>query len=271
MRTAQDFRLDESMAVLLIGESGTGKTNVAMEFDRPAFIDFGDANLASAVMRHPGKEFYWGRVDQDDAGGTIKPEGRWQRSMMLLKQAGEDAKVGAIVDDCLSGLQGVLSDHILNLGSQAEKPLTVGGQRVMTLTLWTPFKDLLRSRIIQARSYGKPYIMTCHIRPDKDEVTGVMQYGPLLSGQLAGNLASLFTDYWCCSTDVCADKTRYKNGVRYYVQTVPTSRFALKCSCDLPPQFEFTWQSWQQHQANRVAARLGTTVTGHLQAAKATP
>lgn len=269
MKTNSDFKLDESMAVLLIGESGTGKTNVCMEFDRPYFIDFGDANLPSAVMRHPGKEFYWDRVDQDDSGKPVPPADRWKRGMELLTKNGPDPKCGAIVDDCLSGMQSVLCDHILNLGSQAEKPLTVGGVKVMTMTLWTPFKDLLRARIIQARSYGKPYIMTCHIKPEKNEVTGVLEYGPLLSGQLKDNLASLFTDYWSTQVDPNADKAKYPNGVRYYVQTVPTNRFALKCSCGLPGQFEFTWAAWQQHQAARVAARL--TAGGSVAGGKPTP
>lgn len=251
MKDHTQFRPDGAIAVLLLGAPGSGKTNLAFEFDRPYFMDWGDANLKSAVERHPGKPFFWDRIDQDDAGKDVPHEQRWERGATLLKAAGADPKVGTLVDDSLSMMQNALCDHIIHKGSQAESPLIIGGVKVMTRSMWNAFKDLLTKRIIQARSYGKPYIMTCHEKVDADDMTAVKIYRPALSGQLGDNIASLFSDFWSCETDPNADKKKYANGVRYFVRTVPTSRIKLKCSCGLPAEFEFTGDAFAAHMAAR--------------------
>lgn len=257
MKSGTDFNPNQTMALLLMGSPGSGKTNLAMEMDRPYFIDFGDSNLKSAVERHPGKEFYWDRVDTDDDGKEVPPDRRWERSVDLLKRAGPDPKVGTIVDDSLSMMQTVLCDHILAKGSQAESPLVIGGIKCMSRSLWSPFKDLIVRRIIQARSYNKPYVLICHEKVDADDMTGVKLYRPALSGQLGDTIASLLTDFWSCETDANADKNRYANGVRYFVRTVPNNRLKLKCSCGLPAEFEFTSEAFQAHMAARAQAAKG--------------
>lgn len=254
MKIASEFKPSQAIAVLLLGAPGAGKTNLAMEFPDPYFMDWGDANLKSAVERHPGKNFTWDRVDTDDVGKDIDPGQRWVRGSELLKASGPDSKVGTIVDDSLSMMQVALCDHILRLGSQAENPLTVGGVKVMTRTLWSAFADLLRKRIIYARSLSKPYILVCHEKVDADDMSGQKIYRPALSGQLGDTIASLFTDFWSCETDPNADKKRYPTGVRYYVRTAPTARIKLKCSCGLPPEFEFTWAAFEAARMKQPAS-----------------
>lgn len=242
------------MALLLIGAPGAGKTNVAMEFPRPYFIDWGDANLKSAVERHPGKEFFWDRVDQDDSGKEVPHAERWNRASELLKKNGPDPKVGTIVDDSLSMMQVALCDHVIAKGSAAENPLVVGGVKVMSRSLWSAFADLLRKRVIQARSYGKPYILICHEKIDADDMTAVKIYRPALSGQLGDTIASLFSDYWSCETDPNAAKKDYPTGVRYFVRTIPNNRIKLKCSCGLDGEFNFTWAAFSKHIDERAKA-----------------
>lgn len=249
MKTSTDFHTDTSMALLLIGESGSGKTNLAFEFPDPYVIDWGDANLSSAVQRHPSKQFLWDVVDKDDAGKPVPPDQRWERGEKLLATACQSPQVQTIVDDCLSLMQVALCDHVISKGSAAQNVITIGGIKVMNQSLWEPFKSKLRSRIITAKASGKRYVMTCHVKVDKDEVTGTLVYTPLLSGKL--NLPSLFTDYWQTTYDPSADKKVYPTGVRYFVRTVPNHRFPLKCSCGLPPDFEFTWEAFTKYQQER--------------------
>lgn len=249
MKTANQFQPDKNLSLLLIGPPGSGKTNVAMEFPDPWILDWGDSNLKNAVERHPGKTFFWDRVDQDMNGKEIAPELRWDRAGTLLKELVDKEgnvtpEVGTIVDDSLSMMQIALQDHIIKKGSQAEQPLVVGGVRVMSMSMWAAFSDLLRRRIIYAKSLGKPYVLICHEKVDESELSGSKYVRPLVSGSMGNSIAGLFSDYWACKVDTNAKKDQYKNGIRYYVRTVPDNRMPLKCSCNLPADFEFTWEAF---------------------------
>lgn len=261
MKTATDFKPDKALSLLLLGSPGAGKTNVAFEFPRPYLIDWTDSNPKSAVERHPGKEFYWDRVDLDDAGKEVPPDRRWERGAELLKRNAADPKVETIVDDSLSMMQVALCDHIIRLGSGAENPLVVGGVKVMTKSMWSAFADLLRKRITYAKIWDKHYILVCHEKVDTDDMTTVKMYRPALSGQLGDSIASLFSDFWSCETDPNADKKKYPAGVRYFVRTAPTTRIKLKCSCGLPPEFEFTWEEFARIQDARAKAAAGVDKT----------
>lgn len=231
MKTSSDFKPETSKAILLIGESGAGKTNLTFEFPAPALIDFGDANLSNAVERHPGIPFKWGRVDEDDTGKPIAPHLRWARATELLGQAGRDPDTKTIVDDSLSMMQIVCTDYLIDAGSKAgEKLPAVAGEKQMNMALWEPFARLIRARVIAARAFGKTYIMTCHVKVDENELTAVKEQRPLISGQMGSKLASLFTDMWMCEATPSSDPKYAPRGVRYFVRTAPTSRIKLKCS-----------------------------------------
>jgi hypothetical protein len=255
MKTATDFKPDAAMALLLMGAPGSGKTNLAMEFPNPYFIDWGDANLRSAVERHPGKPFHWDKVEVDEQDREVPFEKRFERGSALLKANAGKPEVGTIVDDSLSMMQEAIQAFIVLKGSQAESPLVIGGEKVMTRSMWSAFKMLLTKRIIAARSVGKPYILTCHEKVDADDMSGVKIYRPNLSGQMGDTIASLFTDFWSAEAVPHTDLKRYPTGVRYYVRTAPTARIKLKCSCGLPPEMEFSWEAFMAHQASHGGAK----------------
>jgi hypothetical protein len=131
-----------------------------------------------------------------------------------------------------------LQDHLL-WSPSAEKSLQIGGEKVMTQHLWLPYKMLMQRFIIQLRSYGKPVALTCHIKYDKDELTGMVMLRPGMSGQLADNIAYLFTDFWMCETATATDLRKWPKGVRYFVRTQPMPRIKLKCSvAAMPPEVD---------------------------------
>lgn len=232
-----------SFALLLTGHSGQGKSTVSMGFPRPWFCDL-DRNLAgaNAVREARGWPSGWSydHVEVADDGKPVAPKDQWPRLTSLVKAACLDPNVGTIVMDSLPCIQTVLTNYLVSAGSQAEKPLTVGGETVMTMSLWNPFYKLLGGLIVGIRASGKPLVVTCHMAPLENEISGLVEYMPNVSGQWKSQLPRLFTDYWQCDTRTVTKSPTNKAGVEYFVRTAPTPRLALKCGVpSLIPEFVF--------------------------------
>lgn len=238
MKPGTSYPLNTAMALLLLGEPGSGKTCTAMTFPAPWFADC-DGNIRSAKLRFPDKEFWFDTIDVDENDKPVPAQDRWLRLVACLKAAGQDPKVQTIVLDSLTKISEYLQAYIISKGSQAEKPLQVGGISIMTMSLWNPFRRLTLDLIGQARLYKKPVIVIAHTKREKDEITGVVQNLPNIQGSLDNDLAGVFTDVWLCET------TPNGAACKYEVITVPTNRIKLKSSTPgLPARFEFSWDKY---------------------------
>ena len=80
MKSATDYKVTNTFACLLVGEPKTGKTNVAMGFPDPWFLDL-DLNLASAVRRTTAKKFFYDTVNQ------LPPEHQYTEVEKLVREA----------------------------------------------------------------------------------------------------------------------------------------------------------------------------------------
>jgi hypothetical protein len=242
MRDGSNYPRNTALAVLLSGAPGAGKTNLCMSFPNPWFLD-ADQNLRNAIERHPGKPFTYDcpEFDTDDKGQIVKryaDHEHWPRVEQLIKAAGPDPRVGTIVVDGLGRVSDYLKAYLVHKGGAAEKSLEVGGMKVMTMSLWGPFADLMKKLVFLCRSYGKPFVMTTHLGVDENELSMVKEQKVLLQGALKADFPKLFTDFWCCHAVPSSD-ARYKPyGVRYFVRTAPDVRITLKQSCGLPAEFE---------------------------------
>jgi len=238
----------------------THNTNLCFEFPRPWFLD-ADHNLRNGVERHPGVKFKWDDPEVGDDGKPLAAEAHWPRVETLIKAAGADPEVGTIVIDGLGRVTDYLKAYLVHVGSQAEKPLTVGGTKVMTMTLWTPFADLLKRLTFLCRSYGKPFIMTTHLSVDENELTAVKEQRVLLQGALKADYPKLYTDFWYANALPNADvKYKAANGVRYFVRTAPDHRIMLKQSCGLPAEFEHDAPEFKKLLASLAPAVPGGTL-----------
>jgi hypothetical protein len=132
-----------------------------------------------------------------------------------------------------------LKAYLVHTGGMAEKPLTVGGMKVMTMSLWGPFADYLKRFVFLCRSYNKPFILTTHLGVDENELTTIKEQRVLLQGALKADFPKLFTDFFMCNAlPNSAEQYKKSNGVRYFVRTAPDIRIMLKQSCGLPAEFE---------------------------------
>lgn len=242
MKNGTDYNIEGSFGLLIAGNPGSGKSNFAMEWPDPWFCD-ADRNLVNAIKRHPGKRFFYDDPTTDDTSKPLPAELRWTRSLALLDKAGKDPQVKVLVDDSLSALCDYLTDYLTFTGCAGEKPRIVGGMTAMSQSLWGPFAAMMAKRIKDARAYGKPYIMTCHIKVDENELSAVKEQRPNISGQLGATIARLFTDYWCSNAQPNSDAVKYPSGVRYFIETRPTSRMALKTSLIYSKEMPGTFDS----------------------------
>lgn len=240
MKTNTDFKAEETFALLLIGQPLSGKTNVAMSFDRPLFFST-DRKLANAVSRFPGKEFRYVYPFHAEDGTELKSEAKWHAIHTAIRRDGIDPWPRTLVIDNLSDISDALIDHIVSVDGTK---ITRAGVKCMEMSHWAPYKSLMQRLILVARSLGKMLVVCCHEKEDMDGVTGILTYKPLVGGQLRDNLGSMFTDVWRCETKMVQKSPQYPNGVQYLVRTTPTSRIALGNSVGLPSEFEFTWDAF---------------------------
>lgn len=243
MRDGASYPKNTALAILLGGNPGAGKSNLMFEWPDIWVADC-DQNLKNAIERHPGKRWWYDCPEFDlDASGNVskryEEHERWGRLEALIKENAPRPEVKAIGVDGLGRVTDYLRSYLVHVGGQAEKPLMVGGMKVMTMSLWGPYADLLKKLVFLCRSYNKPFILTCHFKVDENELTTVKEQKVNLQGQLTADFPKLFTDFWQCSAVPSTDAKYAKaNGVRYFVRTAPTHRIELKQSCGLPAEFE---------------------------------
>lgn len=239
MLTQADFKAKPSFALLLQGPPLSGKTNVAMQFPRPYFLD-ADDKLLNAVMLNKDKKFFFD-CPLRNSKGVVEPEKRWDYSIACIKEACASPEVDTVVIDSVTSLGTILTQHILQYPSTSKVELKVGGMKVMDMSMWGPYRDLWTRLIMYVRGSGKMAVFCAHEVTDKDEISGAMSYRPSFQGQLKDTGAGLFTDVWCTETrQVMQDG---KPATEYLIRTQPTSMRALGNSLKLPATFKFDWQT----------------------------
>lgn len=238
MKDGTTYPRNTALAILVSGEPGSGKSNFIFDWPNPYIID-GDKNLKNAIERHPGKQFYYADPELDDNGKPLPPHEHWLRMEKLIKEHAAKPEVGVLAVDSLSRVSDYLKAFLVFKGSEAEKVITAGGEKVMNRTLWEPFAQLMKRFVFLCRSFNKPFILTTHLRVEENELTTVKEQKVNLQGQLVGDFPKMFTDWWLCAAIPSTDaKYKEANGVRYYIRTTPTNRASFKQSCRLPAEFE---------------------------------
>lgn len=270
MQDGTTYTTTKPRKILLIGESGLGKTCFAMSLPDPYFVDY-DGNLTTAIQMYPGKKFYWDTVETDDTKKPVPLEQQWMRGINLLKANGPRPEVKFIVADGLSRMCDLLQAYLVSVGGEAERVLTIGGLKVMNRSLWLPFSAHLRNYLRLATSFSKPFLLTCHVKIDNNELTEIKEQVPNIQGQIVGELVSWFTDYLQCDTETSKSPT----GVDYILRTAPTARIKLKNSMGLPPKIRIAPDSVEfkamLDKLNGSSVNLSQPVTVLMQVAMSAP
>lgn len=218
MQSASDFKMSAAFALLLIGPPKNGKTAFAMSFPDPYILDC-DNNLAGALRYHNYDAkpfpFYF-----DNPNDVEDPALRWNFCMLKLKAAIAAPEPKTIIVDGLTLLAYYLEKHILANSKKGNgmDDLIIAGEKVMNMSMWGPFKNLMSQLVMACKAAGKPFIMTCHEYTELSKSGAVVGYKPLISGSLRENIAGYFTDVWRCTAS--SDQTGAKYKVRFAPQTL---------------------------------------------------
>lgn len=232
MKSNLDFRPNASVAILLVGDPGSGKTRLGMSLPTPGILDC-DGNLTSAVRVSAGKKFFYAQPFLTDDGKEVPEVERWpmavkQTKELLLSKETESFFLDGLGNLCRWGLI-YAEDQLVKAGINIKKEY---------LAKYMSFIPLLTNFITMIRIPGKMVMVSVHQTMEKDELSGSIRYELDIPGRLKNTLGGQFTDVW--GTSSLAD-VGSKVGAKYLVRTKPSGYHVnLKTSLDLEPSVDLT-------------------------------
>ena len=184
---------------LLIGESGTGKTQMAGTFPRPYVFDFdkGVRTLGTSFTnyvqfieapagRKPRAGMYeWGTgwaafLKEQDRIGTLMDKADWPHDTLVY--------------DSLTTLQDLALSAVLKAASSGKSRYTKGDP--VDQGLWGAQMMLIQELVAEVRGWPGLKVFTAHIQKDTNAITGAVEKMALVTGKLAGRLPVYFDEIY---------------------------------------------------------------------------
>lgn len=232
MKSATEFKPTLNFGLLLQGQPKSRKTTTALEFSRPYVADC-DNNLSGPLRwfkeNKPAKlaEIKYDTVNFYDDGKVVPEHERYKRLISLLAVAAAEPTIDTIIVDSLSSVSDYLIDHIVYL-----KP--DGKEKFMTISDWSPFRNLISKLVVSLRNTKKLFIMTSHEETVKDDLTGAITIRTNMPSKLADNIGGFFSDVWRTEAEEVGGV------MKFTVRAMPTGRLpGLGSSLGLPKEFVF--------------------------------
>lgn len=231
-----------SVALLLVGSPGTGKTTLALQFPAPYIFD-ADGNLAGP-LRHLGNKFpfKYDTGNVDDNGVEVPPFDRFRRFATCIGAAATDPSIRTIIVDSLTTLRDYVRDDILrqrgvNPNVKNAPVITEANRAFGTLILqeWETYAFYFRNMVSKLRTSNKHVIFTAHQETIKDEADGIFRTFLAIQGQTRASFAGLFSDVWnpYVSATGFGDAATHTRMVRT-ISASSTDERGLKSSLQLP-------------------------------------
>lgn len=245
MKDGTTYPKNAALAVLLSGNPGAGKTVACFSFPDPWILDC-EGNLKSGIERNPGKRFWYDTPERKADGTPVAPHEWWLRTADLIKEAGK-SEAKTLVVDGLGRVALGLKDYLVYEVGKVEKLPVIAGEKQMAQSTWMVYERKLMEFVWLLRSFGKPVVVTCHLKVDTNELSSIKEQRVDIQGRLVDSFPKLFTDFYQLMATPNSDaKYAASRGVRYYIRTAPTNRVELKCSCGLPAEFELGDECWKK-------------------------
>lgn len=211
-----------SYNALIAGESGTGKSFLLSTARKPVFIDSFDPGGSKCLRPWIEKgeilvDTRWEHEPNFKPKGTWKPTvyEEWAKVTNERKKNGFYNHLGTYVVD--SGTR--LADAIMNftLGKRG-----AAGNAPQWEKDYTPQKVLFQNAVQALLSLPCDFIMTGHLEPDKDEVTGKVTWRYMATGKATVAIPLLFDEIY---VTLASPKGQ---GVEYKLLTAGAGRYLAR-------------------------------------------
>jgi len=232
MQPITSYQPNLSVAVLIQGPPGSGKTTLACQFPRPYVLDC-DLNMSGMIRYCKANNLQlpvgYDTVDIDEEGkpvgiivaGQCEDKGqRYARLAAKLSAAAADPNIDTLIIDSVTKVSDYIIAEVMRQGQVSE----------MRIQDWGKYLYVWKTLITRVRQTRKISVWIGHERPDKDELDGIMRYFLNLPGQIASIFGGMVSDVWHTEVEEKLGKHSW------LVRTLPNTRHSgLKHSIDLPP------------------------------------
>ena len=230
-----------NISILVIGDSGTGKTRFASTFPDPFFFDTdkGTVGLKRLGVKFDAEVF----KDALHKGKPMVSEGiypygeSWTMFLEKINQIGEsidkgECKYKTLVLDSATTLSNSALKYVLKSDGKSGKQPFIQHWGAQTALLETVFDQLT--------SWPGIKIVTAHVQRNTNDLTEVIEMLPLMTGTLAGKMAVYFDEVYY--TQVDSKKQGDKVERTYKLLTQSTAMFKQAKSRHEVP--DGSLQSW---------------------------
>lgn len=199
MNSATDLPPND-LAILIVGDPGSRKTTLALQFPAPYVFD-ADCNMSAPLnflkARTPGieKNVFYDRASINEKGEPIPLKDQFTWMNKCLNAAVLSPFVQTIICDSFSALTDIF---IMECKRQANPTFTQEqlNKFQMRIQDWGTFGFLIREWVMRLRAAGKILIITAHQKMEQDEADKRWKLFLNIPGQSATNVSGMFTDVW---------------------------------------------------------------------------
>lgn len=231
MAKLSEIKPNENKKILVIGQSGSGKTCFASTFPGPTyFADFDGKVTSAASYLERFDPTKLGEVDYDNFAADRTDQGHYKRFYDKLTEHEKLSKEGKLpfktwVLDSLTRWSEDLMQAILKQ-NPAIKPLAQG---VPAMGHYNIHSNWFKEQLGRILALNCNVIVTAHIERKQDESSGEILNKALVSGKLADYLPIVFEEVYRTYAETKEGKTIY------LAQTKSDSKFACRSQImDIP-------------------------------------
>lgn len=193
------------LKALVYSEGKVGKTTLLGTARAPVLIVCTDPD-GLVVLR---KEIANGRVIPYQINDIADPAG-WDKmydQVMEWDRQNIFEQLGTFAFDSITTLQRLAMNKILkNAGRYEMSPKGKGWSGVPQQDDWMPQMQLIENLMVDLLRIPCDAIVTAHVDEMKNEVTGVVKAGPLVTGKLKPKLCNLFSEIWYMQAQLMGNK-----------------------------------------------------------------
>jgi hypothetical protein len=202
-----------SFNLLLTGETGSGKTNLAITCRKPVHIDSFDPG----GTKHLRKEIASGQIIADTRWEGDDPYNpnrwiAWVKEMQHRMEIGYFDFLGTyFLDSSTTWADSIMSQILKKAGIPGEVPRFTHDYHPQKVQIVNWIKWMLRLPC--------DFILTGHLDASKDEVTGSITYRYMTTGKAEVTIPLLFDEIWV------TDTKKTSKGVEYRLVTARTGPY----------------------------------------------